>query len=307
MSFRLEGHKPLGSELRSVLRAEIEAARRDLDEDGLSIDDRVHETRKRIKKLRAGLALVRSEIGRAFEQYDEALREVAHLLAPLRERAALGECLAALEKHASGADLAALTPLIVPQTASPGGDVERLTTAAKQALTEIRHRLKKLSVGDGWHVVAADFEATYKGARKAARRARARPGSQEFHTLRRRAKKHQHQLGLLDAGQPEPIESRRRDLAALGDELGDHHDLGLLEARLAGLELPAALEPARVRLLSEIARLSDELAQSALARSARLFAEPSDRYSERFARYFKARRRDLKARSSKARTHSARP
>jgi CHAD domain-containing protein len=269
--------------------AELDAALGDLDSRELGFDDRIHECRKSIKRLRALLELVQRPIGRAaFQRCDSSLRDVAHALGPLRERAALDERLDALEERlGSEADFSPLRSLIAPKSLQAPEQGARTLEAAKADLKLIRGRLEALVVdGNDWDVIADDFRRTYAAGRKAHRHAGLVPGPEQLHALRRRAKRHQHQLALLEPIWPGPIKARRHELATLGEELGEHHDLALLEATLERSSIPPALSAARVRLLSQIARRSRELETSALGLAARVYAERPSRLSDRFGAYF---------------------
>ena len=291
MTFRLEQKSPLGSEVARAALAEIDAAIHDLGASELSFDERVHETRKHVKRLRAQLELVRRAVDRpSFEQRDSALRDVAHALGPLRERAAQDECLEALARETpQDDDVARLRELTSPPPNHSAGEREHFLERPRSALLSLRKEIEALSIdGDDWAAIAEDFQRTYAAGRKAHRHATYRPGAEELHGLRRRAKRHQYQLALIETIWPGPIKARRDELATLGDELGEHHDLSLLQATLESASLPPALGTARRRLLSRIAARSRWLEASTLALAARLFAERPRRLSNRFGDYFRA-------------------
>lgn len=295
VTFRLEAGAPLDSELRRVAGAELDAALADLENDELSCDERVHETRKHIKKLRALLALVRARIGQpTFRRLDDALRNVAHGLGGLRERAALRESLDALLERGGHPGLADLRAHIAgdPQ---PVLGTEALLDAA-EGLRRIRAMLDDVALDvRGWDDLAEDFRRTYKAGRKALARALEQPDAERLHALRRHAKRHQHQLTLLEAIWPGPLGALRKELSTLGDELGDHHDLALLVEHVSQLELPEALAPLRGRFEALAAERSRELEALALARAARLFAERARRLSRRFGAYFSLWQREAQS------------
>src|SRR5437879_13615460 len=86
MSYELRQEETLGDNLRRICCKQIKdaaaAAKGDVETD----DTPVHQMRKHLKKARAGLRLVRKEIGRGlFRQQDHALRDVGRLTSEIRD------------------------------------------------------------------------------------------------------------------------------------------------------------------------------------------------------------------------------
>jgi CHAD domain-containing protein len=133
--------------------------------------------------------------------------------------------------------------------------------------------------------LAPGFRATYRRARRAFTRASARPSAERLHAFRTPEKRHLYQVELLERLWEGPLRSQRQELSRLGDLLGDHHDLSLLQRELEGRPELAAESAALHAMLHK--RL-EKLEQSALSLAARAFAEKPAAITRRFGAYFRA-------------------
>src|SRR5947207_13860111 len=86
MSYQLRNGETLGDNLSRICHKQIEAAICVAKDEVKTDDTPVHEMRKHLKKARAGLRLVRKEIGRGlFREQDRCLRNVARLTSEIRD------------------------------------------------------------------------------------------------------------------------------------------------------------------------------------------------------------------------------
>jgi CHAD domain-containing protein len=80
--------------VRRVVRTQIGAALEALGERGLSSDETIHDTRKRLKRVRAGLRLLREAMGEGRYRRENALiRDAARPLTELRDAKVLLDAL----------------------------------------------------------------------------------------------------------------------------------------------------------------------------------------------------------------------
>src|SRR5262245_5088451 len=99
MAYHFEPGEPSGTALKRIAVEEIERTLETLSAGDDGLDDRVHEARKHLKKLRALFALARGSLDHAsLRKNVRAVRHAAHALAELRGEAALIECFEALRK-----------------------------------------------------------------------------------------------------------------------------------------------------------------------------------------------------------------
>ncbi|MCR8722679.1 CHAD domain-containing protein [Frigidibacter sp. ROC022] len=238
---------------------------------------RVHEARKAIKKLRALLRLFRPAFPR-FRRENRALRDIGRGLAPLRDADVTTGLLA---------DLAAETGLPVPDL-PPGAapltpaEVETRLQTAIAGLKALRQRAR------GWKLDAQGFEALERGlarswddGRKALKRARRHGTPEAIHELRKRLKDHWYHARLLAPAWPAMIGLHRQLAGDLGEALGRHQDLAMLEPVLGNLP--------NLRPLLALARQQrGAILADALPQATRLYAEPGAALAARWRKYWKA-------------------
>src|SRR5262245_41224637 len=84
MSFRLKRRERIDRGIRRVAEAELDRVRRDLRR--VRGQESVHDVRKRLKKLRALLRLVRTDLDPSiFDRENTAFRDVGRQLAVIRD------------------------------------------------------------------------------------------------------------------------------------------------------------------------------------------------------------------------------
>ncbi|MFN4193959.1 MAG: CHAD domain-containing protein [Tabrizicola sp.] len=262
----------LAASLRRILRAELGDALARLDR--IDEANAVHGLRKNLKKTRALLRLVRSglatqpdmnivlrEVGLAFSArrdsqvrlvtFDRLFPDMPEVLHPLR---------AALLSGSTGpADL-------------PISDLRDRLAALRDSAADLN-----LSGKDS-RILREGLAITRDRARRAARLARAEPdNAQRVHDWRKRAKDHWYQARLFAPCWPEMFRPLVACADRLGEILGDHHDLSVLELHVAGLPDTTVSTRARQMLDARLHEARSRIEIEAFPLSARLFAgDPDD-------------------------------
>lgn len=185
---------------------------------------RIHEVRRRTKKLRGLLRLVRPDFA-SFRFEDHALRNVARVLADARDERVLRQALADLFGRA---EIAA--PTLPPSPETQRREEQALTEAASM-LRAIAQRISEWPVGSiDPRTLRKGLAAIYRKGRRMRPLALATRDADDLHEWRKLVKYHATHLDLL-ATTP-AIEARQKEAASLGTLLGTHHDLALLSERL---------------------------------------------------------------------------
>jgi CHAD domain-containing protein len=245
----------------------------------------VHETRKATKRLRALLRLVRSGLAPAdWRRENDALRAIARLLSPMRDRDVLGQTIALLgdggDKQLRGAlaRLAARLERDHPRPPARDGpnDAGETTIAEAVGLLEAaRHRLVRLDVaGNVVDVVGAGLEQAQRRARKTLRRAEADPGDANHHDLRKALQTCWRQALLIEASWPEIQSTRAAVARSLSQALGEVQDLAVLARTVSG---PTAANGQRRdgdRIALACRRRQEQLRVAAFPAAGRLLALP---------------------------------
>lgn len=202
--------------LKASLESELRNARRRLGRD--AGPTAVHEARKAIKKLRAGLRLGRKAFGRkAVEQADRPLRAAGHSLGPLRDRQVLRETAGELRKPGEA----------VPRLPGPPPSGAAYAREARRRLGQAAERLKGLPGNEADSAALAEgLKRLYRQGRRAGRKALRDRSDAALHAWRRRTKDLLLALPLMGAV-PASLAKKAGRLAEL---LGADHDLAAFAA-----------------------------------------------------------------------------
>ena len=295
MTFALTEKAALGESLALVTASEIGSLLDGEPESGL--DERVHETRKSIKRLRALLRLYRGGLSHAlFDLEDSRLRELGKSLGSARDAVALRESLERLVQAAPAGDRARLADhvpaLIGALDDGPRASNEEVASALRSVhdgLGAVRERARAWSVDrSGFSAIAPGLRRTYARGRRDLSRAMHRPSEKRLHTFRIGVKRHQYQLTLLEPLWPDPVKAFRHEAQRLGELLGHDHDLSLLERRFGALAARHDFAPLERSFQSAAEHCHAELRREAFDLGARIYAESPGRFLTRYREYFDA-------------------
>ncbi|MEW9835603.1 CHAD domain-containing protein [Mesorhizobium marinum] len=277
MSERIDPEAPLAGEIRRIAAKEIEAAVGCLaDVDG-DTDKALHETRKRLKSLRALLRLMRAGDD-AFARAENArYRDAARLLAGPREAGALLETLDRLEQEfPAKTEGGALDPVRAAldrrRENALGQDLGPAVAAAADACRAGRVQIETLTFDSARDaaILGAGVRDAKRQARKALGRAAKRGTAADFHGLRKATKIYARYLSLLGGHWPTPVKARRKSFDALNERLGELHDIFVLRGLLR-TEPDMLDDPGDAELLDRLCTRSERrLSKACLGKAAKL-------------------------------------
>ncbi len=280
----------------------------------------VHETRKALKRLRALLVLLRTELGaKRYARESSALRDCGRRLAGARDAEVMLGTLDSLVQRdrshftRSAAVRTLRAQLLAERDAAAAhaihdprvrGEVivELRAVQARAARWELRER--------GFRLLAPGLDDIYTRGRRRGRAAAERPGDERprgkrsrrarkgkratrghsveaLHAWRKRVKELRYAAETLDRGGKayKPVRRVARRADRLGEMLGEEHDLALLEARVRERSRTFAGErKTRKRLLALIASRRQKLRKRALREGERLYRLPPRRFVRRLKR-----------------------
>jgi CHAD domain-containing protein len=241
MSFQLTRRKQLEDELAKIARQQLRrAVQRLAAREAAASAAAIHESRKRVKRVRAVAALLEQTGAKLPRKDHKRLKSATSALSRLRDSAVIIESLDRVRrrypKQLSAQTWRALRRGLV-------GARHRQEARAKRdgAVAEAADRLARTrrsangwaSPGIGMPDMAAALAASYRRSRKAMKRARATGQSATLHRWRKEVKTLWYQLRLarpLTTG----VAPLVADLKRLEAELGDDHNLVVLGAALRG-------------------------------------------------------------------------
>jgi CHAD domain-containing protein len=291
MAFKLTNQATLDVEIQRVLCEQIDGALAELEGSLENLDERIHECRQHLKRVRAVLRLIEPELGRGrFRKLDGAARSIAQGLAAARDSAALQESFDTLLKKIEPSAkapfherLAALSRRLFPveQRAAAASDA---VLAQREPLAALRSEMERLRLErTDFELVREGFRDSFARARRALARSDAEPTDERLHSLRTQAKRFQNQLALFEPLWPRVLRVQRAEITRMTEALGADHDLSLLEAKLRDAELDLEL---RAFLEEAVAARKAVLRERARKIAGRVFAESPKGLASRFARYY---------------------
>lgn len=192
----------------------------------------VHGVRKEIKKLRALFRLVRGEISRGdYRKYTKVLREVARsLTAPRDARVRLK----AFEKLA-GRGSRRFAGIQKTLRKNWRQETHRFLDDNSVAATNKILRKTNRRIGDlkikavGWAAIEPGLRQSYQRGRDAFELVRKEPLGTSFHEWRKHVKDLWYYFRLLHPAWSAEMRAMTDELQLLGEQLGDDHDLVLLQ------------------------------------------------------------------------------
>ncbi len=199
-------------------------------------DESVHHARKAMKRMRAGLRMVRAGIGEnAYGRANAKIRDAAKAMTPARDAAAMLRTLGLLRKRCAPQAEACLSPL--KKYLEAERRTKRLSDSSMRlsasALRQVARQIDKVPANLSLGVcVQRGIRRIYRQGRTAMRRARREPDNAHLHELRKQANYLSHAIELC-----EPLVLRnglnlRRRSSKLAELLGDDHDLAMLDQKI---------------------------------------------------------------------------
>lgn len=248
---------------------------------GEPVTRRIHEARRRSKKLRALFRLVRPGFAE-FSVANAVVRDAARELAPFRDDSVLRDTLGDLLRRAGRPAIA------YRQAAHEEADAERAALAGfAQRMRELEQRTADWQVDRiSLSTLAKGLRHTYSRGRQTGRMALRHRTDEAFHDWRKFAKYHWNQLGLIEDCALDVLPSAHRVAGELADLLGLHHDLAILEQVLADDPASLSVDEDRdfIGTLIEARRAELEGQIEKLGRQ--VFAEKPQALEARFIAYF---------------------
>lgn len=261
-----------------------------------SDDDRdmaIHETRKKLKRIRAALRLVRGALGEPFFQRENGrFRHIGHQLSPLRDSFVLLETLDGVWAEREAAIDPACYTQVRQQFATRyeavrdhfWGSAGVLETAVSALQTAQTISLPIATIG--FDPFAPGLHRIYKEGRQAMAKAYADPtNAEKFHDWRKRVKDLWHQMELLHPVWPGYLTELECQLHELSGHLGNAHDLAELTHTLATHPDQFSPSPALTALQQQIGERRQQFETAAQPLGRRLYAERPLAFIHRFAIY----------------------
>jgi CHAD domain-containing protein len=267
----------IGDGFVRIAREQIDKAIAVANDTDESPAKRVHEARRRAKKLRALFRLVRPDF-RHYAKENDFVRDAARRLSSARDMKVAADTLADLMQWAER-DVAPIT------VSTHAGDEEAGLVRYAADMRDMLARTERWKTGRiDLDTLADGLTETYRSALEAMQHVAAHPSDDGFHEWRKHAKYHWNQLGLLEACAKDILPSAHQAVGVLAEVLGLHHDLAMLRDKLTVDSGPFG-EIDIGMVLDAVARRQRELEAQIGTLGRQVFAETPKGFHARFASY----------------------
>ncbi len=258
----------ISNRLQEFALAQIDRAITYLTDAKLNPDEAIHETRRCLKRVRAILRLVKTELDATVYDRDIVyLRNAGRQLAALRDAAVKGETLAALKKEfATQLPAGAWRELKKEIATAQLQSVQRkkkLRVTVTARLHTARTRIQKWALDfDGEAVVSKGLRKAYQRGGRAMELALQEPTADNFHEWRKQVNHLRHQLQILQNLELGKVKAALSEFKSLAEILGHKNDLAVLSHHFQRVKRQAE-EPAKVALQALIHTRDTALAAEA--------------------------------------------
>ena len=301
MAYRLKPGENTAAGIKRIAVEQLDKVIKNLESQEGSRDEHVHEARKSMKRLRALLRLVRSELGNEiFQLENTCYRDAAQQLAGMRDATVLLETLDELVKFAGKRvrrnRFATVRKWLVErrdaayQRQSEDGEAgSRVVDDLRRARRRVREWPLKHG---GWKGLESGLRQVYARGRSGFEQAFQNAEDEIFHDWRKWAKYLWYHTQLLQPIWPPVMAVVADELDDLGDTLGRDHDLSVLRGAVMHELTRPILASTLQALLELIDDRQEQLRERAQRIGRRIYVEGSRDFSGRMRGYWRAWRRE---------------
>lgn len=235
--YQLHRGESLGGSLGRICAWQTERTAKIVHDEAMSMKERVHEARKRIKETRALLRLFRGALGDAFDEENRQLRDAGRQLAPYRDTTTVVEAIKALPPRVRET----IGPKAMRALRTLANERQRAQFAGESALRErfesliarlagAAERQAQASLPDTtrFSIIEDGLARTISSGKRAMASAFKSGTDADFHEWRKRVKDLGHYIELLINVWPKVMTSMEKETSTLAQHLGHHHDLALV-------------------------------------------------------------------------------
>jgi len=240
MSYRFAVDESAAAGLRRIVREQLDEILGELEDESLSVHERVHSARKHCKKVRGLLRLVRPGVGGTYREENEAVRDAGQLLSALRDSQTRIDAFDKVMDNPGGElfpdSASAIRDGLVDrreELVSDESDVADRLNEFRRRIEGVRQRVHAWKIkGNVRDVIGRGLKRTYARGRQAMRAAYNDSTPEAFHQWRKRVKDYWMHLLLLEEFWPPVLKAYSDQAKELSDLLGEDHDLAVISEEL---------------------------------------------------------------------------
>jgi CHAD domain-containing protein len=288
MSYELRRDETIGDGIQRIICRQIENAIRSSNAEQNGKGSPVHETRKHLKKARSALRLASGEVARkVWKCEDRCLQKVGRLISEVRDAEVRLQTVRQLREFSRGRKrgFCETEELLAFELDSFLAAFSEWPEEAKQQLAQALDRIGAWQLDNlPCRQVRKCVQKTYRRGRRALEAAIEKPNTKNLHTFRKRVKELGYQLRILRPLAPAVFQELNDELKAIGQYLGQVHDLAFVAERLSSIGL---VRKQGDRILNALIDSREkEIERTAIALGERFYAERPGQFARRLAQYF---------------------
>lgn len=281
MAYHLKAGESVPAEIKRIVREQIDAAVRELSgrRNG-NRDEAIHEARKRIKKIRAAMRLVQSELGDTYRIENARFRSVARRLTEFRDAGSIIEIFDHLrDKYKDDlvdGSLESIRKALIArkEEAEQRANIDKVLDELADDLRAASKRVKAWPLQtDGFPAIAPGLEGVFRKGRNALALVRKHPDPVRHHDWRKRVKDHWYHVRLLEDVWIDVLEGYEKSLKELETWLGDDHNLAVLRDTIVGNPNAFGSDKVVNLCLDLIDKYQKELRDDAASQGERIYDE----------------------------------
>ncbi len=294
MAYRFVANQSVAQNIRRIAREQIDEAVTMLTDTNVDREEAVHQVRTQCKRLRALIRLARAELDFVYKRENRCFRDAARQLSTVRDADVMIKTFDWLRKqHATHLNQPAYRPVrreLMRRRNELAENEEGLSGSIEKAVNELRQARQRVRkwpfLYDGFCSLAPGLKLIYRQGRATMRRARNRPGGENYHEWRKNVKYLMYHVQLLGDIWPTTMKTLRGELRELATCLGRDHDLVVLRDLLL-LEPDAFGAAERARVIVELIDESlAELRPASHKLGERVYAEKPAAFLQRVEAYW---------------------
>ena len=283
-SDQIKSKTSVANQIQGLALRQLDLALEHLTRPAPKYDEAIHETRRCLKRVRAILRLVKTELAATvYDRENLYLRNIGRRLAALRDAAVMVETLAALKKEFSSQLLNSAWRALRKELATLQRQSmqrrKKLMTAVAIRLRTARARVEKWTLDfDDEAVLQQGLRKAYRRGSRAMEQALKEPTAESFHEWRKQVNHLRHQLQILQNLELGKVKATLQDFKSLAGILGRKNDLAVLSHHLQRVKRQAEA-PARQALQALIHTRNMAFEAEAIKLGQRLYQQKSKAFA----------------------------
>lgn len=293
MAYRLKARESVSKGIKRIAKEQIDKAIADLSvTDETSIDEAVHQARKRLKKTRATIRLVRYRLGKdLYDRENARYRDIGRKLAKLRDAKVKIKTLDGLNTH-FGDRVSNLPDIRQELEIDYRREYQQVLNqgfiiSAKNELKDAKTQIDDWKIkSSDWKAVDKSLKRVYKKGYKGLDVATSEPTAENLHDWRKRVKYLRYHFCILRPIWSEVMEEWVDRTHELSDYLGEDHDLAVLQEFVSNRPKRFDRQNTLESLNALIDSRRQELQSKAIFIGKRIYTEKDKKFVKRLNNYW---------------------